>query len=104
MTTSISSPFCICSCVRPDYHFWRVAFDDALAVEEEADVLGVGDLVSWGYALALAVLVHQLLELRRALDLEENLLVVLVSPRPPATSPSGGSSPRPSSSCLPFCI
>lgn len=90
--------------MRPAYHFWRVAFDDALAVEEEADVLGVGDLVSGGYALSLAVLVHELLELRRALYLEENLLVVLVNPPLPATSPSGGLSPRPCWSCLPFCI
>ena len=49
---------------------WRVVLLDALTVEDEATLI-VAE------ALALAVGVHQLLELRLLLDLEEDLGAVL---------------------------
>jgi hypothetical protein len=50
--------------------FGGLVFVDALAIEEEADIVGLE-------ALALAVGVHEFLELGGILDLEEDLLAVL---------------------------
>lgn len=44
---------------------------DSLAVEQEPDVLRVGN------SLSLTVLIHKLFQLSASLDFEENLVVVL---------------------------
>lgn len=58
------------NCRNPTYRVWSVCRLNTLTLKEEAD--GVQRL-----ALPLAERSHQLLELRRTLDLEENLVIVV---------------------------
>lgn len=52
------------------YRVWVVGWVDSLTVKQEAHA-------GWGLALTLTEGVHELLQLGRALDLEEDLVVVV---------------------------